>query len=347
MLALLLSCLIQISSTAAASAEQSANQSAASEAEPVTPMGLPEAQREAALATTPLSEFEIRACDQVWVFSSRSVCLSTTPTDRLHITSRSRDARWRQRSFADFLASNSDGGDRRTVVYIHGNLTPHSKALRDGLATYDQTFLAWEDAPPVRFVIWSWPSTQVKRGVRDVKLKASFAETHAIHLARWLGTLPPSEKVSLIGYSYGGRLAINALHLVSNGACQGHHVGISQQPKVNLTLVAAGIRNDCFLNTHPRALTRVDHLFVLYNSRDQYLRFYRLLRFDGRKDALGFTGLRAYRSGQIAPSRIKQFDASTRVGREHSYLDYVADRRIDQLLRESIFTGQLFTEQRR
>ncbi len=319
-----------------------ANKESVGEAEPISPPSLPEPQRENVLRTAPLSDFEVRASDQIWTVSSRSICQTSVPTDRLQINRRSRDARWLESRHADFLASNSDGVPRRTVVYVHGNLTPHSKALRDGLATYDQTFLSWEEAPPVRFVIWSWPSTQVTRGVRDVRLKASYAQQHAHHLARWLASLPQGEQVSVIGYSYGARLSINALNILASNsthqsAGQPGTIGADPRAKVNLTLVAGGIRNDCFSNTHWRALTKVNHMFVLYNSRDQFLRFYRLLRFDGKRDALGYTGVHGIRPGFIDWGQIEQFDASVQVGREHSYLDYVVDRRVENLLRKNLF----------
>ena len=76
----------------------------------------------------------------------------------------------------------------------------------------------------------------------------------------------------------------------------------------------------------------------MYNSRDPYLRLYKFARFDGNREALGYTGLRARRSGYLPAHRVTQFDAATRVGRDHSYLEYVVDRRIEQLIRNNIFT---------
>lgn len=311
--------------------------------DPVVEAGAPEAVKEQVLGAVPLAEFDARAHDQIWQVSSRSVWSRGSASECLVYRRRTKTGQWVDETADRFIAANEDGLARRVLFYVHGNRSTHQDAIRAGLATYDQTFLDWKGAPPVRFVIWSWPSEQVRGLIADIRTKADRAEQHAFHFAKLLGQMDQHPEISIIGYSYGARLTVNALHLLGGGSVEGHRLESAARvrPKINVTLVAAAIRNDCLCNKTWLALTQINHLFLMYNSRDQFLRFYKLARFDDKTPALGFTGLRSYRSGFLHASQIEQFDASKQVGREHAYLAYVVDREIERLIRENIFAGGL------
>ena len=74
-----------------------------------------------------------------------------------------------------------------------------------------------DDATPIRFVIWSWPSAQVRGQLRDVRTKANRTELAGYCLAWVLTHLPETQQVSLLGYSFGARIATGAMHLVGGG----------------------------------------------------------------------------------------------------------------------------------
>jgi hypothetical protein len=303
-----------------------------------------EAEVEAELETAPLAEFDARSIDEIWTISSRHLCSPHSSLGSLAFRKRIEGDTWSNETAESFLASSNTDKISHTVIFIHGNRTPMQTAIRRGLQTYDQTFLEWKEAPSVRFVIWLWPADQIRGQIRDVREKAGRADMHAFHLARLMTQMPQDEKISLIGYSFGGRLAIGSMHLLGEGCLCGSRLpeasGFERHAKVNVTLVAAAIRNDCFVSTRNKALVHTNHLFSVYNSEDQYLRFYKFAKFDGKMPALGYTGIAGSYSSQLSPNRIRQFNAVQRVGTDHDYLTYIVDQRIEKLVQQNLFFAQ-------
>lgn len=299
------------------------------------------------LEAAPLEAFDVRSRDEVWTISSRCVGSRNAPIESLQFRRRIEGDRWSNETADSFLAPDSNPARQHTVIFIHGNRTPEAKAIRRGLQTYDQTVLDWHAAPSMRFVIWLWPADQIPGQVRDVRIKAGRADEHAFHLARLLDMLQHSSHVSVIGYSFGGRLAVGAMHLVGGGSLCGSRLPMSSPAaaKINLALVVPAIRNDCFLCTRSQALRQVNHLFLMHNSRDQYLKLYRFLKLDDYSPALGFTGVSGLQRLQYSGVRIKQYNASQNVGNDHDYLEYVADKRIEALVRENLFYGSATNRQ--
>jgi len=276
------------------------------------------------------------------MISSRRLCSRNASLGSLSFRRRIQGEHWAEESLQSFLAPEPDGRRRPVVIYIHGNRTSSQYAKRRGLQTYDQTFLKWKQAPPaIRFIIWTWPSDRIRGAIRDVRIKAARAEQHAFHLARLLRAMKQHREVSIIGYSYGGRLAINALHLAAGGSVGGARICQADRtaPKVNLTLMAPAIRNDCFCGERCMALKQINHLFLLYNNQDPYLRYYHLAKFDGFNQALGYTGIRGMRRGWLNHQQLEQFNAARRVGPEHDYLEYITDKRIEDQVRWNLFNA--------
>jgi hypothetical protein len=58
---------------------------------------------------------------------------------------------WAQGEWADAL----------TLVYVHGNRIEPDEAPGRGLAAYRALLRSRPDAPPIRFVVWSWPSSKI------------------------------------------------------------------------------------------------------------------------------------------------------------------------------------------
>ncbi|QDS90757.1 hypothetical protein EC9_49730 [Rosistilla ulvae] len=297
---------------------------------------------EAELESTPLEEFDVRARDEVWTISSRHLGSRNAAIESLQFRRRIDGGRWVNESAANFLSPYAGPGKQQTCFLIHGNRTPEMKAIRRGLQTYDQTVLGSRPiSTSIRFVIWMWPADQIKGQVRDVRVKAGRADLHAFYLARLITAVQTQEPVAVIGYSFGGRLAIGAMHLMGGGSLCGSRLPNTpvSSPRVNLGLVAPAIRNDCFITTRSQALCPVNRLFLLHNTRDQYLKLYRFLKLDDNTPALGYTGICGMNRSQISSDRIRQFDASQSVGSDHDYLEYLADKRIDALARQNLFSG--------
>ena len=274
-----------------------------------------------------------RPFDQIDVANTRRLSSQFAPLSSVRYQRRLGPGRF-QTLDAGTAGQDLDGIPRTTIVYVHGNRIESDEAYSRGLETYRQLLRGAVAAPPIRFVIWTWPADQIPGPFRDVRVKASRADEHAFHLARFLNSLPPGVRVGVIGFSYGGRQAIGAMHLLGGGTI--NRRGIETFGKagrdISLTVLAPAIRNDCFSCTRTKALNVVDRLFVLYNTGDPALRLFRFLRFDEKRPALGLTGV----AGRIDRSQLRQYDARQLVGPRHDYVRYIDDPRVDRLLRENL-----------
>ncbi|MCM2373521.1 alpha/beta hydrolase family protein [Aporhodopirellula aestuarii] len=316
------------------------------EVQPAVSPHLPEEVIEQRLEATPTAAFDSRASDEIWLISSRNLGSRNAPTESLDVRLRIQGNHWQSGSTANFFGPDPSGMNRPVVIFIHGNRWSIDKTIRRGLQTYDRTILPWKDAPPVRFVIWTWPSDAIPGPIRDVRIKAGKADQHAFHLARFLQRIDPNCQVSLIGFSFGGRLTLGALHLVGGGSVDGCGLGHSvagYQPEMsrnrfNVALVVPAIRNDCMISVRSQAYHQINDLFLLYNSRDTYLGLYKFTRFDGKNPALGYTGICGLNHFPDHSYRVQQFNSSRAVGSEHDFLEYISDRRIEANLRKHILT---------
>ena len=107
------------------------------------------------------------------------------------------------------------------MIYIHGNRVPSECTAPEGQQVYRLLTAGVDDATPIRFVIWSWPSAQMRGQLRDVRTKANRTELAGYCLAWLLTHLPENQQVSLLGYSFGARIATGAMHLVGGGTLCG------------------------------------------------------------------------------------------------------------------------------
>lgn len=292
-------------------------------------------------SSMPVAERTLRAQDEIWLVSSRGLGSTNCSSDSLDVHFRT-NYQWQSSTASHLIAATDAQRHLPTVIFVHGNRWPLEEAIRRGLQTYEQTFLNWHDAPAVRFVIWTWPSDAIPGPIRDVRIKAERADEHSFHLARMLQRMPPASNVSLIGYSYGGRVTLGALHLLGGGAVEGKMLPrtvAASTPRVNLTLMVPAIRNDALNTTRSRAYSQLNHLYVLYNSRDTYLGLFKITRFSERSPALGYTGIAGLNCLPDHGVRVKQFNAAQIVGQDHDYVQYITDQRVEQGIRQHLFLG--------
>lgn len=289
---------------------------------------------------SPTTVFDNRSLDQIWMVSSRRLGSRNCGADSLDVRQRIGNA-WHASSASAFFAPEPDGIRRSIVIFIHGNRWSLDKAILRGLQTYQQTIVPWKDAPPMRFVVWAWPADQVAGPIRDVRIKADRADEHSFHLARFLQHIEPQTPVSVLGFSFGGRVALNALQLIGGGAVDGCRLPPAAHPvsPINLTLAVPAIRNDCLITTHRSAYRQINHLDLVYNSRDAYLNLYRFTRFDNKMPAMGYTGICGLHRLPDHEVRIHQFNAARFVGAQHDYLEYITDHRIEASLRKHLLVG--------
>jgi hypothetical protein len=298
-----------------------------------------------------------RPQDQLWLVSTRQLgypgCQPglDNSLDNLDVRLYDASAGW-QSSDATSLLSSQHAQDM-TCVYVHGNRVEWNEALSQGRRLYRRLAYDDTDAPPLCFIIWSWPSSQISGQLRDVRVKAQRTNADGYYLGSFLSQCSPDRPTSLIGYSFGCRVVTGALHLRGGGILAGRVLSRDESPVVisetvdavgrdderpwataiqspadhaptRVVLLAAALPNYWLSpgNAHGMAATQIDQVLLLYNSCDRVLKRYGLVEPDGRPQALGYTGL-VYRT-QWSPSQIEQRDVCCIVGKAHDESRYYA-----------------------
>ena len=212
-----------------------------------------------------------------------------------------------------------------TVVYVHGNRVASGADKTTGLAMY-RTLGRPSAAAPIRYIIWSWPSTKIPGPLRDYQVKAARTQPAGWQLAWTVDQLPPETPLALVGYSYGARVVTGALHLLAGGTLNDLALpnrAHPHRPPIRTALLAAA-EDVAWLRPggyHGRALEQIEHLLLVNNQRDPAMRFYRLSPV-GQTRALGYTGLGSADLGPLA-SRVQSVDVTNAVGRHHTLMEYL------------------------
>jgi hypothetical protein len=229
---------------------------------------------------------------------------------------------------------------KQTIIYVHGNRMTHYEAVLRGWEMYAALRRDQHDRP-LRLIVWSWPSEQIKGQIRDVRFKAELADEEGYYLATWLGEHPHGEGMGLIGYSYGARVIGSSLHLLGGGAVAGvpalDQSSFRDDPlMVRAVLIAPAMDCDAFADGFEfgAATSHAEHVLVMYNPCDPILRYYRFLDRCRRKDAMGASG------AILVPDprrTFAQIDVAPMIGRSHDLNDYIDHDSLMASVRQSLF----------
>jgi hypothetical protein len=261
--------------------------------------------------------------DSLWMFSTRHLGCpgSIDPADPdFQILRRDANDGWQD---SDWTAwDNSAVPQGLTVVYVHGNRTDWNRAFEEGMDAYRALIGHTENAEPIRFVIWSWPSTRVRGLRRDVQTKAARSDADAYYLALFLARLEPGTRVGLLGYSFGARIVSGALHLSGGGSLCGRSLPDSERPtelQVRVAMVAAAMHNHWWLpgHFHGRCLSQVERMLLLVNRRVPALHFYPMMERRSRPRALGYTGFPWEHCLGEEADRLEQRNVTCQIGKSH------------------------------
>lgn len=272
--------------------------------------------------TAPCAKFRVREQDQVWLISSRHLgCASNVAADALQ-ASLFEKGTWQPKPIAEFFLTDSP--DVVTTAYIHGNRSDASQASADGLAVYFQLAGKYDHSRAVRFVIYSWPSDQIKGPLKDIRSKAARADEEAFLFSRFLHKMNPDVPVGLVGYSYGARIVLGSLHLLGGGAFCGRATEPGKGQPIRAALWAAAEHNDWPLpgHAHGQALGQAEHWFITINPCDPALARYGAVDKCGDPVALGYAGL----AGGLPPDlarRVEFLNVSGIVGGSHDMERYL------------------------
>lgn len=271
--------------------------------------------------------FRIRPQDQLWAVSTRHLgCgCSGLQEPAWKMWRYDHDSKqWVAALAADFYAT--DSADVVTTFYIHGNRIDHGQAFRDGQDVYFQLAGKSDDERPVRFVIWSWPSSQIKGPLKDIRSKAWRTDADGYYLARFLAGMSPEVPTGLLGYSYGARIITGALHLLGGGTLAGQTVPGGDWPPMRVALWAAALHNHWLLpgHYHGQALGVAERWLITHNCCDPVLARYQWVEKCGDPVAMGYSGV--YGRNLLPPElndRIEEMNVTSLVGGTHDMRPYL------------------------
>lgn len=227
-----------------------------------------------------------------------------------------------------------EGNGVLTILYIHGNFMERNNSL-ERVRIVD-SYLKQQADRPYRLLMLSWPSQREKKPLRDVFENAESSECHSLYVAWMLRRLKNDAPVSILAFSFGARAATGGLHLNAGGVIPGlMAVPESSEAAASayrLGLVAPAIDRD-WIETNGRhnlAMSNVDSLVNLYNSKDPILRRFRFMDRIASPIAAGFAGFQMFADPRAtAPlsgqQRIRQYDCGSVIGTTHAEKSYYGE----------------------
>ncbi len=274
-----------------------------------------------------------RSADELWLVDCRA--LTTVRSAAEHIDQRFRTWRfargqekWQAVPERDYLQAVQMV--MPTCVWVHGDRVDCDRAFQIGREVYQQLVGEQEDLPPLRFVIWSWPTTHQLRGrpLKDARMKAARADAAGYSLGWMLNQFPPASPVSLLGFSFGARVVTGAVHVTAGGQLAGYEIPGQDDRRATgyqVVLIAAAMGNNWLEagQKYDQAFVRIDRLLLLNNCQDWVLKRYHLLKCGNGCEALGYTGLGAPDSLADHRARISQVNAGPYIGKQHRWGPYI------------------------
>ena len=274
----------------------------------------PEATSLATASTTP----------DIWAVSTRSLPdIGCMPNSAHVAVEKLGDNRRWQRSDLPSLLENPT---QPLLLFVHGDRYDHGSALQQGLFLASRAAACCPTAPPFRTVVFSWPSSKQGILLCDTRKKYERSMSEGHYLAWLLGQVEPQRPVALIGYSYGALITLEALNHLVDAHRTGRH-DVQPWPgrtgRVQVIFIAAAVRQDAFAprGAYRNALTCIDRLTLLNNSRDKALRFFEYVDRSMTADALGHEGMPS--RWIPAGTEFLQLDATNIVGKNHRLLPYL------------------------
>jgi hypothetical protein len=273
----------------------------------------------------------IRFEDEIDVVNTRSICGANPDLMRnglkletYAVCDEAGARRWQASDLDSFLKFDPTVP---TIIFIHGNQITPGDAKSEGLFVYRRIILHGPDAPRLRFVIYSWPSSRVGGLLRDVREKAARTEPSGWHLAWLLDQMPAETPVGLVGFSFGARIITGGLHILAGGSLGSltlsEHVH-RHRAQVNAVLIAAA-SHSYWLGEgshHGLAMTQINRVLFINNCEDRAMRYYDLLTPGrGGPQAMGLCG--PTRVSPEGSGKIMNRDVSRYVGAEHELTSYI------------------------
>ncbi|HEX4414556.1 MAG TPA: hypothetical protein VH107_13070 [Lacipirellulaceae bacterium] len=275
----------------------------------------------------------VRSQDQIVVINTRNLCGccdSETLRDGIlvenyAVTDNTACRCWQPGDLQSFLSLDPTVP---TVIFVHGNQISPWDAKSEGLAVYRRMISHGCDSPPIRFVIFSWPSSKVPGLLHDIRVKAARTGPAGYELAWLIDQMPTETPLSLVGFSFGARIVTGSLHVLAGGSlggccCLSEHVH-PDRPPMSVILMASALHSYWLApgQYHGLAMTQVSRMCLINNCDDSAMKYYGFIEpgLCGPQ-ALGLCGPTC-----ISPEyaqKIVNRDVSCSVGSEHLLMRYL------------------------
>jgi hypothetical protein len=304
----------------------------------------PQSEKQASASPAAVCQtFRVREQDQIWLVSTRH--LGCFLGGKFHPTFqvwRYEKGVWQPKTVEDFYAE--DSADLVTPLYVHGNRIDAGLASSYGLSFYFEFAGKLDAEPPVRFVIWSWPSDQIRGPLKDVRSKAARSDYEAYYLASFLSRIEPDVRVGLLGFSFGARIVSGAMHLAGGGQIFGAALTELPQARFRVAMWAAAEHNYWYQpgQFHDRAIAAADAWFVTINPCDPVLARYQHIDTCGCPVAVGYAGIAG--RNLLPPdvnARIEEVNVSNIIGGQHDWRPYLYSLYIQNRTRDYILWHDL------
>lgn len=239
---------------------------------------------------------------------------------------------WSAASLPEFFShvKGERGASMPTIIYAHGNRIEANEFRSRGLWVYSRLVACRADERPIRFVIFAWPSDEVKGSIRDARIKAARTKPVGYQLAWLINQTPPEQPLGLLGYSYGARVISGATHLLAGGklgCLQLSSCTECASPRaINAVYVAPAFDADWLApgGYHGRSTQLLDSLLITKNQRDPAMRFYGFVDPNKRPQAMGYEG--PVSLPRETRPRVRLLNVASQVGRTHDMCKYMAVR---------------------
>jgi hypothetical protein len=276
----------------------------------------------------------IRLQDEIVLVSTRNIRGCCEPeairsgicVERYGVCDEIGNRRWQPSDLESFLTFDPTVP---TVIFVHGNQISPWDAKYEGLNVYRRMMRCGGDAPPIRYVIFSWPSTKLNTStLNDVRIKAMRTGPAGCQLAWLIDQMPAETPLSLAGFSFGPRIITGSLHILAGGSLGGslhltERVHPDRQP-ISVIMMASALHAHWLGDGqyHGLAMTQVSRMFLVNNCADLAMKYYDYIEPGfGGPQALGYCGPTCI-SAENA-SKIMMRDVSRSVGSEHDLMRYV------------------------
>ena len=270
----------------------------------------------------------LRAQDEFWRLSTRNIgCVATDDFEADDLVVSVWDRRketWRDASWEEFVSTRPR--TKFSIVYVHGNRVEPGEDTAHGWEWYRAVLRDDSDLPPLRMVLWSWPSSQIRGQLRDVRVKYQRALWEVGYVGWFLEQLPEARPLMLIGFSYGGLIvpgALNQTALSTESASANDDAPTRLRPW-GAVLVASAEHHDWLLpgHEHGAGLDLVRRMLVFVNGCDPALKRFKAVDRCTRPIALGYVGLAQSALSERQAERYREQDVSGIIGRMHSESPY-------------------------